>query len=185
MKLQLDDGTVLNTIVNHPDVLSTFTDAQHLDMRPLAQDPHSIVLCGDPPEVGAFLFFCIVNGVGESHGAVLPEGRGPWAKDLAENCIYEMFTTTDCVEIMTRVPEGHVATSALVRGLGFKKRWERPEIKFRGKLVPFSVWSLVMQDWWPADYDTQKLILKDMHEEGPPGKAANWYSRWAHLSRTG
>lgn len=186
MRIQIDDdGDVTNGIVNHPEVLPTFTSARHpLDMRPLAKDPSSLILVGTPPK-GAFIFMKILDGVYEAHGAVMPEMRGEWARELADGSVRHMFTATDCIEIMTRIPQGHLPTMALVKHLKFVERWQRPEISFRGKLVPFSVWSLTMQDWWPSGEAMQKVVLEEMRKYGPPNKAANWYARWAHLSRTG
>lgn len=177
------EGELTNAIVNHPQVLPTFTDSPDpIDMRPIAQDPHTIILVGTPPQ-GCFLFTQIVLGVYEAHGAVMPEGRGPWAQELAESCVRTIFIGTDAIEIMTRIPEGHTATLALVKGLGFQPRWSRPEILFRGKKVPFTVWSLTMQQWFPSDEAEQRIVLRDMKDGGPPGKADNWYARWARLSR--
>ena len=177
------EGDLTNAIVNHPQVLPTFTDSPvPIDMRPIAKDPHTIILVGAPP-LGCFLFMQIVLGVYEAHGAVMPEGRGEWSRELAESCVRTIFTATDCIEIMTRIPQGHTGTLALVRHLGFEERWRRPEILFRGKKVPFSVWSLTMQQWFPSDEAEQRIVLRDMEEGGPPGKAANWRARWERLSR--
>lgn len=177
------DGDLTNSIVNHPEVLPTFTDrVGTIDMRPLAKDPGTIILVGTPP-IGAFIFMQIIMGVYEAHGAVMPDGRGAWARELAEDAVRTIFSFTDCIEIMTRIPQGHMATMSLVKHLKFVRRWDRPEIKFRGQLVPFSVWSLTMQDWFPSDPEKQTEVIEAMRKGGPAGKGDNWHARWARLSR--
>jgi hypothetical protein len=74
---------------------------------------------------------------------------------------------------------------ALAKRTGFKERWTRPHCRFRGRDVPYTVWSVVMQDWWPTDEAEAGNILRDMRAAGQTVKADNWYLRWAFLSREG
>jgi hypothetical protein len=177
-------GEEANRIVNHPDVRPSFTSVpdKELDFRPLANDPNTLILVGDPP-LGTFVFYRIMPGVFEAHGASLPEGRGEWTDRFARHCLYFLFTGTDCIEILTRVPQGHLPTATLVRQLGFTWRWSRPATRFRGKNVPFAVWSLTMMDWFPHEDELRLEVLRDMKTNGPPRKAENWEQRWAFLSR--
>ena len=183
MMLERDEtGEVANRICNDPRVLPTL--ANHpLDLRPLAQDQHTIILVGTPP-AGCFVLIQILDGVWEFHGAVLPEFRGEWSQQFAGECIDYMFTRTTCIELMTRIPQGNLASLALARHFNFTKRWDRPAIEFRGQNVPFSIYSLTMQDWWPSDYNHQSYVLKVMNDYRPE-KAKVWYNRWAALSRNG
>lgn len=177
-------GEIANRIVNHPAVRPSFTiDPEHeLDFRPLAHDPNTIILVGEPP-IGTFVFYRLLAGVYEAHGASLPEGRGEWTDRFARHCLYFLFTSTDAIEILTRVPQGHLATSTLVRQLGFTWRWARPATRFRGQNVPFAVWSLTMMDWFPHEDELRLEVLRDMKKNGPPNKSDSWEQRWAFLSR--
>jgi hypothetical protein len=176
-------GDTLNRIVNHPEVRPwLMSEDQELDFRLLANDPRIFLLVGDPP-IGSIVFGQVVTGVYEAHAAVLPEGRGVWMTQLSEAAIRYMFTATDCIEILTRVLQGHVAAVALARYLGFVERWRCPAFRFRGRDVPYGVWGLTMMDWFPADDDGRKAALQEMYHAGQGEKAKSWYARWTHLSR--
>jgi hypothetical protein len=179
-------GDICNAIINHADVrpgmLSVASDV--LDVRPLAHDPRSVFLIGEPA-FGCFLCYRVMDGVYEVHAGVLPGGRGPWCLEFGLSSVRHMFVSTDAIEILTRIPQGHIGTVALAKRTGFRERWTRPHIRFRGQDVPFGVWSILMQEWWPSDEAEAESILRDMRKAGQTIKADNWYLRWAFLSREG
>lgn len=179
-------GDICNAIINHAAVRPFMTSVNDgaLDVRPLAHDARGVLLIGEPA-FGCFLCYRVMDGVYEVHAGVLPGGRGAWCLEFGLSAVRHMFTTTDAIEILTRIPQGHIGTIALAKRTGFKERWTRPHCRFRGQDVPYTVWSVVMQDWWPVDDDERAAVLKEMIAAGQTLKAQNWHMRWAFLSRDG
>jgi hypothetical protein len=137
----------INAILNHPAVRPDVADlaAGRIDMTNKIVGTDNVCLVG---RYGAFFCFKYFAGSYEVHTQILPEGRGVWAKEFAVAGAHYMFTATDCVEILTRVPEGHVAASVLTRSMGFKLQFTTPpECLFRGKRVPCAIYALTIQDW--------------------------------------
>lgn len=177
------DGDMVNRIISHPEVRPwVLREDQDMDFRAIARDPRIYLLVGEPP-VGSIIFAQVTMGVYEAHAAVLPQGRGNWTTDLAQSSIYYMFTATDCIEILTRVLEGHVGAAVLARQLGFRERWRCPAFQFRGKMVPYSVWGTTMMDWWPSNDPDRVRVYNAMYHAGQPEKAKAWHTRWAALSQ--
>lgn len=181
-------GELAEPIVNHPEVrpwvlsLGVGNHDRVIDLGRVAADPRFWILIGEG-QLGCFIGIQLVDGVYEFHAAVLPEGRGAWVTTFADSAIHYMFTATDAVEIMTRVPQGYPSSLALVKSLGFSWRWNRPVLRFRGRDVPYGVWSLVMQDWWPPDDAGRVAAVTSMQAAGQKEKAASWHNRWAFVSR--
>jgi hypothetical protein len=179
-------GDTCNAIMNHPAVRPWMISANDevLDVRPMAQDPRAILMVGEPA-LGCFACYRVMDGVYEVHAAVLPDGRGEWCLEFGHSAVRHMFTATDAIEIITRIPQGHIGTLALARHTGFVERWSRPHCRFRGKDVPYAVYSVTMMDWFPAGDAERETVLHEMRRAGQQAKAANWYLRWAFLSREG
>jgi hypothetical protein len=179
-------GDICNAIINHaavrPGMISANDDV--LDVRPLAHDPRGVLLIGEPA-FGCFLCYRVLDGVYEVHAGVLPGGRGPWCLEFGLSSVRHMFTSTDAIEILTRIPQGHIGTVALAKRTGFRERWSRPHCRFRGQDVPYTVWSVVMQDWMPTEDAEREAVLEEMRRSGQELKAHNWQYRWAFLSRLG
>jgi hypothetical protein len=176
------EGELVNRIVHHPEVRPwVLSDKQDLDFRMIANDPRVFLLVGEPA-IGTIVFSQVVPGVYEAHAAVMPEGRGEWMTQLSEASIRYMFLSTNCIEILTRVMEGHVAAAALARQLDFVPRWSCPAFRFRGKDVPYTVWGLTMMDWFPSSNGGRKTVLEEMIQAGQVEKAKSWHARWALLS---
>jgi len=184
MDIYLDrQGDLTNRIVHHPQVREwVMVENVDLDFRELAKDQRIFPIVGDPP-IGAIVFGRVVTGVYEAHAAVLPQGRGEWMADLSEAAIRYMFTATDCIEILTRVMQGHIAALALAKKLEFVEHWRCPAFRFKGKDVPFSVWGLSMMDWFPSNDEERVAVLQEMWHAGQQEKAQVWHARWAQLSR--
>jgi hypothetical protein len=201
----------INEILNHPGVRPWVADASEgiIDISEKAANSDNVILVG---RYGGFVVFKYWLGLYECHTAVLPEGRGSWAKEFAEAGAHFMFTRTDCVEIMTRVPEGHVGAAALTRSMGFEFQFSTPpETLFRGRRVSCSIYSLSLQRWAMRQsedkgrefHDWLNAQVKDQgdpHEPDPwhnriigvvvdmargrqTAKGVTWYNRWAVAAR--
>lgn len=137
----------INAIVNDPAVRPWVADvaAGPIDMTAEVANPANVCLVG---RYGAFFCFKFWDGLYECHSQMLPDGRGKWAFDFARAGARYMFTATDCAEILTRIPEGHVAATALARAMGFSLQFTTlPECLFRSRRVPCAIHSLSLQDW--------------------------------------
>jgi hypothetical protein len=141
------DAARVNAVLNHPDVRPWIADLGEgeIDTAPLLDKSGTLCLMG---EHGLFFLFKYDIGIWEVHTAIRPSGRGAWAREFAERGARHMFCTTDCVELLTRVPEGHIAAKALTETMGFRWQFDTlAECKFRGQLVPAHIYSLTYQEW--------------------------------------
>ena len=200
----------INAILNHPAVRPDVADIGDgvIDMSEKIVGTENVCLVG---EYGAFFCFKFFTGTYEVHTQILPEGRGVWAKQFAVAGAHYMFAATDCVEILTRVPDGHVAAAVLTRSMGFRAQFSTPpECLFRGRRVACTIYALTIQDWamsasdeggamfheWlnrqvaagqPHDLDPDHnrivSIALDMIKAGQVGKGVIWFNRWAAACR--
>jgi len=142
------DPQFLNQVLNDPAVRPWVADVADgaLDMTPAVSNPENVCLVG---EHGGFFLYKYDVGVFEVHSAVRPSGRGAWAKAAAKSVVDYMFTATDCVEILTRIPQGHLGAKALAEATGFRHQFTTPpDCLFRGERVPAHIYSLTLQEWW-------------------------------------
>jgi hypothetical protein len=141
------DAMRLNEIINHPSVhpwVCGMTQG-YLDMTPAVQDKRNVLLQG---EYGAIIFDCRQPGLYEAHSQCLPEGRGAWMARFTLMALHWMFTKTDCMEVLTRVPKGNLAARALTKASGLSYRFTNPHgWAFNGKVVSADVFGLTVQDW--------------------------------------
>jgi hypothetical protein len=179
------NGELTNWVFNHVEVRPWVDDGnQPLDFRPLARDPSNWALTGGEPQIlGAIPCVPIETGVFEFHMAVLKAGRGEWALDFALSATWFMFVHTHAIELLTRIPEPHKASSHLAMQAGFQPRWGRPSVRFRGRDVPYMVWGLSMMEWMPANEQQHFEIIEAMVAAGNKDKATGWMARWNFLSR--
>lgn len=205
------DAEFINDILNHPAVRPWVADASEgvLDVSSIAGNAANYCLVGD---YGTCLFVQYYEGAYEVHTAIVPEGRGEWAKNFAEAVLHYMFTATDAIEILTRVPQGHIAAKALTEAVGFHHHFTTaPECLFRGQKVPCHIYMLALQDWamrapdmaekgadfhdWlnasvkgaPHEVDPAHNrvvgVALDMLVAGRTRKALVWYNRWSVAAR--
>ena len=169
----------------------------------------AIVLQG---EHGAFIVFRYGVGTYECHSLFLPDGRGEWGHEFALAGLEWIFCRTDCIDLLTRVPQGHIGAKTLARMVGFEHEFVTPpECLFRGQRVPCSIRNLTLQRWavrstymaergakfhdWmngslagephapDPDHNRVVGITLAMFEGGQAGKATAFYNRWATAAR--
>jgi hypothetical protein len=199
-------------VLNAPEVREYVADMGdgYIDISSIVENPSTVLLAG---EHGIFLLSKYYEGAYEVHSAVLRQGRGVWAKRAAEAVLHFMFTQTDCIEVITRVPQGHIAAKALTEAVGFHHHFTTPpECLFRSEKVPCHVYLLILMDWamrapgleergaqfhaWlnkqvtkgiPHDEDPahNRVVgcALDMMMAGQIKKALIWYDRWALAAR--
>lgn len=174
-----------------------------LDATGLIADPSIIVLGG---EFAAAVFRQVMPGLYDFHVQCLPEGRGPWMLLWSKAVIHWMFCRTDAMEIIARLPDGHVAVKAYARSLGFRHRFSNPKGWVKDiDPVPCEIVSILIQDWmekapglierghWffdkaglPPEDDAEVTRFTGLGIEmllsGQPMKALVFFNRWADMA---
>lgn len=194
----------INTIVNHPDVKPWVQGAIEgdLDLSPAVIEPN-VLLMG---EHGGLLYKRHQPGLYEVHTSILKEGRGPWALLMARATLHWMFTRTDAMEIMTRIPKGNYPARVLAKACGFRFDFTNPRGWTKeGTVIPADIFGLRIQDWlmdapglvergeWfyqtvlgaagaPPDHIRPAGVACEMILGGQPDKAVIMYARWAAMA---
>ena len=118
------DATRINTVVNDPSVHPwvCLPGQGVLDLSPVVGDPRNVLLMADR---GGLLFVQHEPGVYEVHTQFVKEVRGRAVVEATRAAVHWMFTKTDCMEVLTKVPQGNVAAEALTRLVGGVLDFER------------------------------------------------------------
>jgi len=143
------DAAHINAILNHPDVYPWVRGPVDgpLDMGPLMQQAgeHVYVLMGVH---GGQVYERLQPGLFEVHSQFLAAGRGAWAIEATRQSLEWMFTRTEAMELLTRVPHGNAPAKALAKGIGGTFEFTNPKgWVMHGKPVPADIYSLKIQDW--------------------------------------
>lgn len=140
------DATFLNQVLNDPDVRPWVGGEGVLDVTGTVANPENIALVTD---YGGWVLGKHETGIYELHTAFLKEGRGRFYVAATHEALRYVFTNTDAVEIVTRVPEVNRAAAMAARCAGFKERfmrsdaWALPE----GKVCDISFQALHLDAW--------------------------------------
>ena len=190
----------LNRIVNDPSVLPFVKGdrPEPLDFSIEVANPDNYLLMG---QHGGVFFEMVQGGIYEAHTQVLPEGRGEWTTSMVHAALHWMFTRTDALEIVTKVPKGNYAARALTRAMGLIYDFTAPELfRYRDRAVPVDVYRQGVQDWLAAAPGLEErgqwlagimesveanrhlgaaceMLMGDQSE-----KAEVFYNRWATLA---
>lgn len=158
----------INEILNHPSVRPDVADESEsvLDLTVAVSDKRNILLMGDH---GGCMFLYMMDCMYEVHTQILPAGRGEWAKAFAKACVEWMYTKSDALEILTRVPHGHIGAKTLALQTGFRFEFTRADCcRFRGVSVPVDILSCRLQDWIttaPFMEDLGERFHDQLHKE--------------------
>jgi hypothetical protein len=139
-------STRINAILNHPDVLPWVSkDGAPLDLGPIIEHPDVFAIYG---EYGGQVYHRLQPGLFEAHSAALPQGRGTWMVEATHQSLKWLFTHTEAVEIVTRVPVGNVAAKGLARAIHgahdctLRGAWVKD-----GQPLDCDIYSLTIQGW--------------------------------------
>lgn len=137
----------INRVVNDPGVDPWVRGylLGRMDYSAMLDDPDKIFLGG---QHGVMAFHRRMPGLFECHIAVLPAGRGAWTLDFVGGCLHWLFSRTDAMEVMARIPKGNLRVRALARRL----RWVYEFTNPRGWVmaldeVPADIFSMHVQGW--------------------------------------
>lgn len=112
------DADRINELVNHPSIRPHIGGDPEtaLDLTAAAHDRANVFLLGDH---GGFAFTWSAPGVFEVHTFILPEGRGPWAREAADTALRSMADAFGATHVWTRVhPDaGNVRAFAMRAGM--------------------------------------------------------------------
>lgn len=143
------DASRLNEIANHNEVrphMGGDGDGP-VDFTAFALNHANICFVG---EHACFLCHKLDAGLYEVHSMVLPEGRGAYALECVREGLRYMFCATDCIEIVTRCPDGNGAALGLARAAGFQETFRRERI-WAGGETGVSFQSMTLARWRGRD----------------------------------
>lgn len=118
---------------------------EHIDISPLLLDARNVLLM---TEGGGLFFNWLAPGMYELHNSFLPKYRGRWSFEAALEAARWMFTRSDCLAIVQRVPAISRVMRWSARALGATLEFERKAIwPAKDGLVDVGFWSLRYDDW--------------------------------------
>lgn len=119
-------------------------------------------------ETGGFFFHRLGDGVMEVHTLFLPGSR-----DVLSCCKVSaqyLFTATECLRIVTKVPADNIPADRLTQKAGFRHDYTRPNAYLRGgKLHDVRHYSLDFDNWITAN-GLERSIQKLCADAGQPIK---------------
>ena len=137
------DASFLNEVCNDPTVRPFLHGRGSIDLTAEIANADNVALQG---EHGGMLMVQVVKGIFELHTNVLPDGRGPWALEMAHACMDWLFSRTNAIEVYTRVPAGNTAARALTMACGAKLEQKITQ-DLGGGPMPVEIYSGRLQDW--------------------------------------
>lgn len=140
------DASRINALLNQPEIRPWIANGDSaVDVSAQVANPDNILLMG---EHGGCMFFKLQEGIYEVHTQVSASARGEWTDQLTQACAYWMFMRTTAWDVLTRVPEGHVAARAAAIRRGMRFEFTRPqECVFKNEKVDVHIYSIRLQDW--------------------------------------
>lgn len=137
----------INKILNHPEV-HPWVSGDSKDARDVTKNLEHPNFLGLEDEGGCFIVQQIQTGIYEFHTAVLPEYQGKWAAQFFEQGLDWMFTHTNAIELLTKVPRNNRAAKIACVHSGFEFAFEtRPLYPVKDGMVCFDVYSMTIQKW--------------------------------------
>jgi hypothetical protein len=150
------DAADVNPIINHDDVFRFVAiegnKQGELDVAPLLADPRNVALVA---QGAAILFVWHEPGAYEVHTNFLKPDRarqstqGPINRNISLAAYQWMFTHTDCVVLLTKIPAHNRAAVIFSPLVGWVKEFERKNIwpTVDGELVGMVFCTIRYDDW--------------------------------------
>lgn len=176
----------LNSVANHADVRPMLGGTGPIDLSGLIADHNNVALVC---EFGGFVVVKLEPGIYECHSMFLTEGRGTEVLTAMRQGLNYMFTHTDCLEIVTKAPEGNKAAFGAARIMGFSityrldKGWPLED----GTFGPVDCMSLSISKWMQKDRAAQERgeWFHQRLEEITNGKLPVHYDEPSHNKAVG
>jgi hypothetical protein len=155
VKRSFDAGDI-NPILNDPAVfpLVSLPGMEAIDVAPQIADPRNVLLVA--PGAGLIFFQtepCYyevhTNFLKPNRAAQSANGAGPYIRNVCLDAYRWMFTHTDCLEIVTRIPAHNRAASVFAPLVGWTKEFERHGVwpTLEHGHVDMAFFSLRYDDW--------------------------------------
>lgn len=139
------DPAFLNEVANHPEVRPALGGGDGpLDLSPVVTDPQNFAL---QYAHGGFLLQPLEPGSYELHTLFTPEQRGARFFAAAWDMLRYMFTSTDCLEIVTKCPDDNPGARMAALKVGFRERFHREDAWKPGVGISYQALSI---DGWAA-----------------------------------
>lgn len=196
-----NDAAAFNRIANDPSVLPWVSTGGPVDVTDVLADPDNIGFLGKDC---AFIAHNLEPAVYEVHSMGLPHVRGEVIYSSACEAIRCMFMATPAIELLTRVPEGNVAATALALKVGFvpdfdrEHAWGDKSVRYYALRYPDWIkrqnWLCASGEWFhdllgdgqthehdPA-HDLRVGACVEMVKAGQSVKGVLLYNRWARFA---
>lgn len=173
------DAAAFNVIASDPEVrpwLGYADPTAEIDLTPQVSNPDNFAFL-TPMEDGGYILLKLQAGLYAAHTLALPSARGRPMLRLMREGFSTMFTATDCIEIVTQVPDGNSAAIGWSNLAGFRDVYRREAcFPLMGERVGCQYRSLDFQSWALGDRDNRTLGqqfhaaihgLVDNHPEDP------------------
>lgn len=144
------DAGLLNRVSNHPDVRPWLGGEGAVDWTHVLHDPRNVALVTDE---GGWVFLALGDGRYEVHSQLAPGGRGDEGWRAVRDAVRFMFTATDCMDIVSKLPDGNLGAKGMARAMGFQEVFRR-EACWRdpsGEMVGVAHVSLAFDRWRARD----------------------------------
>jgi hypothetical protein len=133
------DATFLNSVVNHPEVRPWLAGEGEIDLTPVLKNPDNFALVTNE---GGFILTQHEPGIYEAHSQFMPGARTGTFRAMREVFDY-MFTRTDCMKIVTQIPDNNKGAIGLGRLGKFRPMFRRED----GPMGPTTYVGLALEDW--------------------------------------
>lgn len=165
----------INPILNDADVFPfiSLPEQGFLDATVLLLDQRNVLLV---VEGGGIIFMQHEPGIYEAHTNFLKTHRGRYALNASLSAYQWMFTHTDCMKLLTRVPAFNKGAERFCLLVGAVKEFERAAVwPTEDGAIAMSYWSLPF-DTWIKQTDSLLVAGHKFHE-----KAEAEYARLGKL----
>lgn len=161
--LRTFDPTAFNAIARHPEVLPWLglPIGVEPDLTGLVRDVRNYAfLTGN--QDGGYILKRLDPGLYEAHTLAVPEARGYPMGKLMQDGFYVLFTATDCIEVVTSIPDGNDAAKEWSNYCGFRDTFRTEkgtpgELLLMGEAVGQQHRSISYGDWVGRSKDAGHL----------------------------
>lgn len=138
------DATRLNAVANHPDVRPWLGGDGPIDLTGLLANPANLA---GVTEHGGFV--AVAQGFGryEVHSLFLPSRRAGETVQAMRAAVDYIFSASDAMELVTKVPDANRAAAGLAQLAGFLPLFTMPIPWTGGQQVPVTCLSLSVDRW--------------------------------------
>jgi hypothetical protein len=155
IRRETEDAAAINRILNDPSVfpLVSIPDQGPFDIAPLLADPRNVFLMA---EGGVIIAHQLELGFYEIHTNFIKKGRherreigaGPYIKNCCIEAYRWLFTHTDAIALLGRIPEHNRALRVFAPLIGWVLEFERKAVwPTHSGPVDMSFWSIRYDDW--------------------------------------